>query len=274
LLSGNGPLIYCTVHIIKTLSVLPRFERSLVSQIIIPFFQVNLVYECRVCLNMFRSLANLVSHKQRFCRHRYAAVRHEFKDKCGGRGDDGGDQGEDKRVTVCIEPEAVVDCCSTDPSGWDLATYSPSMELIKTAGILQQLAAVPERPLVGRLHPGGKRDINAILPRLSGCGRPAPTAGMTVRLEPVCGTSNALYQSWRLTDAQGQLLPSVKDINMTLHRIVIADDHTVVGPDGRAFETASAGSDIPSPFVSAGGEGSAVTAFPAAEKRTDQDQNR
>ena len=207
--------------------------------------EANLLYECRVCFNMFRSLANLVSHKTRFCRHRYAEVRHEFADKNGspppggGEGGGGGGEGGKQEVTVMIEPEAVAECCNTDPTAWDLSTYSPSMELIRTAGILQELGAngVAERPLVDRLYPKPRqRNLSEILPQLAGRKpAPRPVTGLTVRLEPVLNTKNALYQSWRLTDADGTLLPSVKDLNMTLQRIVIADDHTVVGPDGQAF---------------------------------------
>jgi hypothetical protein len=210
--------------------------------------EVNLVYECRVCFNMFRSLANLVSHKARFCRQRYGDVRHEFADKKG----DGDENATAEFTTVIIEPEPVKDCCSTtDPGSWDLATYSPSMELIKTAGILEDLGmaaaatAVTERPLIDRLHPGSsrKRGLSSILSQLSGRRPTLPpshhqsaASGLTVRLEPVYSTRNALYQSWRLTDEQGAVYPSVKDLNMTLQRIVIADDHTVVGPDGLAVE--------------------------------------
>ncbi len=213
--------------------------------------EVNLVYECRVCFNMFRSLANLVSHKARFCRQRYADVRHEFADKKkGGDGDEENATAAPEFTTVIIEPEPVKDCCSstTDPSSWDLATYSPSMELIKTAGILEDLgmvaaaAAVTERPLIDRLHPGSgrKKGLSSILSQLSGRRPMLPShhqsaaSGLTVRLEPVYSTTNALYQSWRLTDEQGTVYPSVKDLNMTLQRIVIGDDHTVVGPDGLA----------------------------------------
>ncbi len=222
--------------------------------------EVNLVYECRVCFNMFRSLANLVSHKARFCRRRYADVRHEFADKKGGDGDE---ENAAEFTTVIIEPEPVKDCCSTtDPSSWDLATYSPSMELIKTAGILEDLGmaasatAVTERPLIDRLHPGSsrKRGLSSILSQLSGRRPMLPSShhqsiasGLTVRLEPVYSTRNALYQSWRLTDEQGAVYPSVKDLNMTLQRIVIGDDHTVVGPDGLAVVVAEAEDSNPSP---------------------------
>lgn len=200
--------------------------------------EANLVYECRVCLNMFRSLVNLLSHKRHYCRRRYGDVRHEFADqRRKAAGSDGVLVPDNAVTTVVIEPEPVADCCLTNPDSWggDLTTYSPSMELIKTAGILEELHQPPSTITA----PDRRKTLNAILPRLSGRPPPPPIAAarhnLTVRLEPVYNTSNAFYQSWHLTDdGTGARLPSVKDINMSLQRIVIADNHTVVGPDGRA----------------------------------------
>lgn len=212
------------------------------------FDEANLVYECRVCLNMFRSLANLIKHKRAFCSHRYAQVRHEFSDQ-NRKPDDGeivnvSNNNNIRTKKVLIEPEPVPDCCLINPDSWggDLSTYSPSMELIKTAGILQEL-----QPHQQQILPDRRKTLNAILPRLSG-QQPGPLAGVpppkkgfqssnsgTLRLEPIYSTNSAVYQSWHLRDAQtGDKVTSVKDINMALQRFVIEDDHVVVGPDGRA----------------------------------------
>ena len=210
----------------------PEVKRVLIDE-------ANVVYECRVCLNMFRSLVNLLSHKRHYCRRRYGDVRHEFADQKRKSAGSDGVLVPDAVTTVLIEPEPVADCCLTNPDSWggDLTTYSPSMELIKTAGILEELH---QPQLMTITAPDRRKTLNAILPRLSGRPQPPPPSSvvrhnLTVRLEPVYNTSNALYQSWHLTDdVTGARLPSVKDINMSLQRIVIADNHTVVGPDGRA----------------------------------------
>jgi hypothetical protein len=214
----------------------PEVKRVLIDE-------VNLVYECRVCLAMFRSLANLLAHKRHYCRHRQADVRHEFSGEkrrdTDGNGILIGDalNKTPATTTVMIEPEPVAECCLPDPGSWggDLATYSPSMELIKTAGILQELSGNQQTA------PDRRKTLNAVLPRLTGHRPPPPSAtaanNLTVRLEPVYSTANALYQSWHVTDAAtGQLVPSVGEINMALQRIVIADQHTVVGPDGVALD--------------------------------------
>jgi hypothetical protein len=239
----------------------PEMKRVLIDE-------VNLVYECRVCLAMFRSLANLLAHKRHYCRHRQAEVRHEFAGE-NGKPDGGdihtGDPAKTATTTVIIEPEPVTDCCVPDPGSWggNLATYSPSMELIKTAGILEELSFKQQQ----QFAPDRRKTLNAVLPRLTGHQRPplatvTAAANLTVRLEPVYSTANALYQSWHLTDAAtGERLPSVRDINMALQRIVIADEHTVVGPDGCAVDSSSAASKQggSSSSGSSGGDGQAAS---------------
>merc|ERR1711872_382638 len=42
-----------------------------------------IIYECKTCHNMFRSLANLIAHKRSFCRNKYAEVNHFYTDKIG-----------------------------------------------------------------------------------------------------------------------------------------------------------------------------------------------
>ena len=41
--------------------------------------ECNVVYECRVCLSLFRSVANLVAHKRDYCHHQLRDVRHVFR---------------------------------------------------------------------------------------------------------------------------------------------------------------------------------------------------
>ena len=42
--------------------------------------EINLIYECKVCHNMFRSLANLIAHKRSFCKQQYRQVKHVYED--------------------------------------------------------------------------------------------------------------------------------------------------------------------------------------------------
>lgn len=42
-------------------------------------YECDIVYECRVCRNMFRSLANFISHKRVYCRQRYSPSKDLFR---------------------------------------------------------------------------------------------------------------------------------------------------------------------------------------------------
>lgn len=39
-------------------------------------YECDLVYECKVCRNLFRSLANFISHKRVYCKEQYSDTKH------------------------------------------------------------------------------------------------------------------------------------------------------------------------------------------------------
>ena len=43
--------------------------------------EINLMYECKTCFAVFRSVANLIAHKRTFCKERYKDVHHIYRDK-------------------------------------------------------------------------------------------------------------------------------------------------------------------------------------------------
>ena len=43
--------------------------------------EINLMYECKTCFAVFRSVANLIAHKRTFCKGRYKDVHHIYRDK-------------------------------------------------------------------------------------------------------------------------------------------------------------------------------------------------
>jgi hypothetical protein len=104
--------------------------------------EINLMYECKICQSVFRSLANLISHKRTFCKTKYNQALHLYQDKEGTEAAN--------MQTVLIEAEPV-ECVAEAQTSHDLSCYSPSLELLKTAGILEDLMA-RRRPCVG---PGG-----------------------------------------------------------------------------------------------------------------------
>ena len=38
-----------------------------------------MIYECRVCFNMFRSVANFIAHKRSYCAVKLKDVRHVYR---------------------------------------------------------------------------------------------------------------------------------------------------------------------------------------------------
>ena len=119
--------------------------------------EINLMYECKTCLSVFRSVANLVSHKRTFCRSRYKTVQHVYRDQHHGDG-----QHPDEVQTVIVEAEPV-ECVVEEPDNISLDNYAPSVELLKTSGILQDIS---NKPSVNRLLPPGKPGLGQIVSKL------------------------------------------------------------------------------------------------------------
>lgn len=203
------------VHVLETGTL--EVKRTLVNE-------ANLIYECKVCLSMFRSIANLVAHKRTFCRNLYSGVKHVFSDQ------------EDKEncSTVVVEPEEA-DCCS-DLDTWNMDNYSPSMDLIRTTGIIGDIL---NAPLVDKLKP---TSINSVIHKLSSAAAKDPTSVFRTGrqladrppheearlvLEPVYNTSNALYQSWKVTSDE----ESIRDIHSDLNKAKFLDKHVIIVGD-------------------------------------------
>ena len=113
------------------------------------FFQIreylvhecNLIYECKSCMSLFRSLANFISHKRTFCRMRYRDRRHVPRFDGGFSEDNPSDE-----ATVVVIAEEPVD--TVVPSDFDLMDYCPSVELMKDLGILKEIQTRPLAPHV------------------------------------------------------------------------------------------------------------------------------
>jgi len=206
------------VHVLETATI--EVKRTLVNE-------ANLIYECKVCLSMFRSIANLVAHKRTFCKNLYSGVRHVFSDQ------------EDKEncTTVVVEPEEA-DCCS-ELETWNMDNYSPSMDLIRTTGIIGDIL---NAPLVDKLNP---TKISSVIHKLSSVAAKDPTSvfrtgrladrppdeGRLV-LEPVYNTSNALYQSWKVTSDE----QSIRDIHNDLNETKFLDKHVIIVGDDQVYD--------------------------------------
>ena len=64
--------------------------------------------------------------------------------------------------TVVVQAEEV-DAVFPE-SQWDVQNYSPSLELLKDAGVIKD---IEERPLVNRLLPMGRKGLQSVVERLA-----------------------------------------------------------------------------------------------------------
>ena len=62
--------------------------------------ECSIIYECKVCFNLFRSLANFISHKRTFCKNKSTKVLHHFNNP--------DQESADKLVIVQPEPVETV----------------------------------------------------------------------------------------------------------------------------------------------------------------------
>jgi len=159
--------------------------------------QVNIIYECKVCFNMFRSVANLTAHKRSYCIENFEDVNHVFSSKKSSEAA--------QLQTVVIEGEPI-ESVIPEPS-WDIENYAPSLDLLKDAGIL---SAIEEKPIINRLLPPRKPNLSSVVDKLASKldsefyktaeKKIATEKKLTkvdgVCLEPMKQSSNAQFQSW------------------------------------------------------------------------------
>eukprot|EP00090_Calanus_glacialis_P039965 TRINITY_DN6961_c0_g1_i1.p1 TRINITY_DN6961_c0_g1~~TRINITY_DN6961_c0_g1_i1.p1 ORF type:complete len:820 (-),score=223.21 TRINITY_DN6961_c0_g1_i1:225-2684(-) len=211
--------------------------------------EINLMYECKTCFSVFRSIANLVAHKRTFCKGRYQGVLHLYQDK------EGLDATE--MQTVVIEAEPVE--CVVDQDKWKMEDYAPSYELLKTSGILQDIYS---GPVINRLLPANKSGLQHVVSKLKAkldgteqsfyqnmernFETPKPT--QVVHLEPMYETENALMQSWKYFEEGetiGEQYRAWQEAEDAKKRIKIGPDgqvtttketiKLVTGPDGKTY---------------------------------------
>jgi len=166
--------------------------------------EVNLIYECKVCHNMFRSLVNLIAHKRSFCKQQYKKVTHIYEDPENTKAAE--------LETVIIEAEPVETVIP--PDEWEIENYAPSLGLLKDADILQDIQS---RPLISRLMPPKKQGLNAVVASLRAkvnnkdaryyenqcrelTARKSVAESGTLYIEPISETSSGLFQTWKVTE--------------------------------------------------------------------------
>ncbi|XP_064549737.1 uncharacterized protein LOC135436170 isoform X2 [Drosophila montana] len=162
--------------------------------------ECSLIYECNVCRNMFRSLANFISHKRVFCciSARVTSYNTRYADQ---------------NSTMIIQADASQDI--------------EHMLRSRSTGC----SPVPReaRPMRGSM-----RDLSGVIERLR--REKAPTAAVkqlppVLKLESVPTSSHAVYQTIKVEHDD-----SIKtELNEVHH--MLNPEQTIVGPDGKAMNT-------------------------------------
>lgn len=100
--------------------------------------ECDLIFECRVCRNIFRSLANFLSHKRIYCTARFARQKHcHFQlDDVGGGGGTGDDGDVGRRLDA--------DCTQIVQLEQDFAEARPTT-VLGAKGAFRDLSSVIER---------------------------------------------------------------------------------------------------------------------------------
>jgi len=188
--------------------------------------ECNLIYECKVCFNLFRSLANFISHKRTFCKNKSKTVLHHFNNPEQDKNT------ADKLVVVQPEPVETV----FPEAGFELQDYSPSIELLKEAGILDE---IQEKPIVNSLLPSNSKHSQS---KLSGIVKSLiakrnaqdsdDATSQQVLLEPLTQSTREVFQTYLLGDQ------SAKSMGQRYSELVKARElgSAFIGPDNRIID--------------------------------------
>ncbi|CAB4064025.1 unnamed protein product [Lepeophtheirus salmonis] len=171
--------------------------------------ECNVIYECKTCLNMFRS-------------HVY-------------RSEDDDNEDISCSTMAYIEPESV-DTLVPEPH-WDIKDYSPSLSLLKEAGFINE---IQNRPLIAKLKP----DLNTIINKLKRKASNPPVRKIinansdimlkepVLRLERISQTTCAMFQNHIYKRGGGHRIKQwVK--NMLKFKKLSKRPIVIVGPDSK-----------------------------------------
>lgn len=173
------------------------------------FHECNIIYECKICFNMFRSLANFVIHKRSYCEKRYCDVIHQTKPGDNDPYQDSEDVIEHSlskvqhpcikpsQTTVFVIPENPIETVFEEET-WDINDYAPSLALLQEAGVLEEIEGSPLSDAI-RAHKKRKGyQINSIAAKLKSKVDDAFDdsyyKSKSIRLEKMCQTKNAVFQ--------------------------------------------------------------------------------
>lgn len=168
--------------------------------------ECDLIYECKVCRNIFRSLTNFISHKRVYCRTSFNASEHfHFRQN--------GYQNQD--ISTIIEAEQA---CNTNPNGMLPGPEDKSKDL---SGIVERL--------LWKQHQSRNANLSDFYGEIQSTHDSASTAkSQTLKLDRVNDSGIAVYQSLQVNNDNS----SIRDEVAEVHRM-LTKSNTVLGPDGK-----------------------------------------
>ncbi|XP_055680649.1 uncharacterized protein LOC129788532 [Lutzomyia longipalpis] len=169
--------------------------------------ECDIVYECKVCRNIFRSLANFISHKRVYCRHKFNASQHFHFPSNGFI---------DQDISTIIQAEQ-------EYTNYSVKDKPPEQVSKDLSSIIERLTARRNVDRVMKLtdfydRVNHKLTQNEVLQK-----------NHVLQLDATSTSSVAVYQTLKQTDTDS-IRTEVEEV-----RSLLMDNKTVLGPDGKAI---------------------------------------
>ncbi|GAB0092813.1 hypothetical protein DMENIID0001_078490 [Sergentomyia squamirostris] len=171
--------------------------------------ECDIVYECKVCRNIFRSLANFISHKRVYCRQKFNVSQHFHFPSNGFINQD---------ISTIVQAEE-------EYTNYSVKDKPPEIVSKDLSSIIERLTAKKSADKMAKLTDFYDRvshtlTQNDILRR-----------DHTIQLERPATTSVAVYQTLQQS-AEDNIKTEVEEV-----RDLLMDNEVVLGPDGKAIKT-------------------------------------
>lgn len=161
--------------------------------------ECDLIYECKVCRNIFRSLTNFISHKRVYCRGSFNASDHfHFRDS--------GFQVQD--ISTIIQAEQEINNNPNGAAGILPGTDDKSKDL---SGILERL--------VWKQHQSRTSNLTDFYDQIHTAKRTSPDTSSshhTLKLNRVNDSDIAVYQSLHVDNENSTMKDEVRIFNRNL----------------------------------------------------------
>jgi hypothetical protein len=168
--------------------------------------ECDLIYECKVCRNIFRSLTNFISHKRVYCRNSFDASQHfHFRQN--------GFQQQD--ISTIIEAE-------------DQLNSNVNVNGILEDNKSKDLSGIVER-LLWKQHQSRNSNLNDFYGEINH-DSPSPKSNTTLKLDRVNDSGIAVYQSLQQDNDNSSMRDELAEVHKMMNK-----SNTILGPDGKVL---------------------------------------